>query len=212
MPDLGAIVDRLRAELAAKNDARERALSLCRETVRSSANAIRAIHRHDVPAAERLIESAETALAGATAALADHGDVLHAGFVHDAAKEYAEARLTLAIACGSALPRPEELAVDAAAYLNGLAESVGELRRHLLDYLRLGEIARCEELLDWMDEIYGQLVTIDYPDAMTGGLRRSTDAARAILERTRGDLTLSIRQRHLEMTIEALRVTPDPGS
>jgi translin len=204
MPELEAIVDGLRERLAAKNAARERALGLCREAVRASANAIRAIHRHDVAAAEGLIGTAGAALNGAVEALADHGDVLHAGFVHDAAKEYVEARCTLAIVRDDPLPRPDELGVDPAAYLNGLAEAVGELRRHLLDYLRVGEVDRCERLLDWMDEIYGQLVTIDYPDAMTGGLRRATDAARAILERTRGDLTIAIRQRELEVKMDSL--------
>ena len=190
-------VETIRAHLVAKSKAREGALALARETVRSSANAIRAVHRHDFAAAEQLADEAARSLSGATAALADHADILHAGFVHDAAKEYAEARLVLALVRDRAVPSPADLEVDGVAYLHGMAESVGELRRHLLDFLRRGEVAPCERLLERMDEIYGQLVTIDFPDAMTAGLRRSTDSARAILERTRGDLTLAIMlQRH----------------
>jgi translin len=192
-----AHVEAIRGHLVAKSKAREAALALAREAVRSSANAIRALHRHDFTAAEQLAADAARSLSGATEALGGHGDILHAGFVHDAAKEYAEARLVLALVRDQAIPSPAELGVDGVAYLHGMAESVGELRRHLLDYLRRGEVAPCERLLERMDDIYGQLVTIDFPDAMTAGLRRSTDAARAILERTRGDLTLAIMlQRH----------------
>lgn len=190
-------VDAIRHRLVAKSKAREEALALCREAIRGSANAIRALHRHDFATAESLADDAGNSLKRAAAALGAHGDILHAGFVHDAAKEYAEARLVLALVRDLPVPTPAELAVDGVAYLHGLAESVGELRRHLLDYLRRGEVARCEPLLERMDEIYGLLVTIDFPDAMTSGLRRSTDSARAILERTRGDLTLAIMlQRH----------------
>lgn len=185
-------LDPIRQHLAAKSSAREQALARSRETIRASANAIRAIHRAEFDAAEVLIAQAGSALAAATASLSDHADILHAGFVHDAAKEYAESRIVLALVRGAAIPLPDDLAVDPVSYLHGLAEAVGELRRHLLDLLRRGEIARCEPVLDAMDEMYAALVTIDFPDAMTAGLRRATDNARGILERTRGDLTLAL--------------------
>jgi translin len=149
-----------------------------------------------------LVSRAGQLLAEAKAALGDHGDILHAGFVHDAAKEYAEARVTLALISGEGgLPDYETLGVEVPAYLNGLAEAVGELRRYLLDRLNAGEIERCEEVLEVMDEVYGALVTFDFPDAMTGGLRRTTDSVRGILERTRGDLVLAARQRQLEESL-----------
>lgn len=198
MTPLEEQVEAIRQHLVAKNKARESALALARETIRTAANAIRALHRHDFVAAEQLSGEAGRALAAASQALADHPDILHAGFIHDAAKEYAEARVTLALVRDEVLPSPAELGVDRVAFLHGLAESVGELRRHLLDYLRRGDVERCEPLLERMDEIYSQLVTIDFPDAMTAGLRRSTDSVRGILEKTRGDLTLAIRQRDLE--------------
>jgi translin len=202
--ELDAVVDGIRLALVAKSAAREQALALARETIRTSANAIRAIHRHELAKAEAMSADAGTAIHRAMQALDDHPDVLHAGFVHDAAKEYAEARLVLALVRDDSLPTPAELGVGHPAYLHGLAESVGELRRHLLDYLRRGEVERCEPLLERMDDIYALLVTIDFPDALTAGLRRSTDAVRGILEKTRGDLTVALRQRELETRMAEL--------
>jgi translin len=144
---------------------------------------------------------AGASLEQARVALADHPDIYHAGFIHDAAKEFAEASLTLAVVSGEPLPEPEMLCVGYAAYLNALGETAGELRRHLLDHLRRGEVESCEGLLDAMNDIYSLLVTIDYPDAMTGGLRRTTDVTRGILEKTRGDFTTAARQRDLELTL-----------
>lgn len=205
MPDLEAIVERIRENLAAKNQAREVGLRLSREVIRHSANAIRATHRGEFDRADDLISAAREALSGAQAALADHLEVRYAGFIHDAEKEFAEAQITRALIGGSPdFPDPEHLGVGAAAYLNGLGEAVGEVRRHLLDSLRHGAAGEREEaLLRLMDDIYGALVTIDYPDAITGGLRRTTDVARGILEKTRGDLTLSLRQQALESTLRA---------
>ncbi len=136
--------------------------------------------------------------------------------MHDAEKEYAEARLTAAMVDERPLPSYVELAVSGSAWLGGLAEAASELRRHLLDRLRDGELARSERLLDAMDDAYGLLITIDYPDAVTGGLRRTTDALRAVLERTRGDLTTTVLQSRLQQALERqvppsiLRASPDP--
>lgn len=194
-----ALAEAANQELAAKNTAREAGLSRCRDAIRNSANAIRAVHRGEFDTAEQLASTAGGLLAEAKQALRDHQDIRYAGFVHDSEKEYAEARITLALIAGhKRLPTREELDVELAAYLNGLAEAVGELRRHLLDTLRAGDVERCEECLAVMEEIFGILVTFDYPDAMTGGLRRTTDNVRGVLERTRGDLSLAVRQRDLE--------------
>jgi translin len=199
IPDIEALAEAASNELAAKNEAREAGLTRCRDAIRNSANSIRAVHRGDFEAAKTLADKAGTLLAEAKQALKAHPDITHAGFVHDSEKEYAEARITHAfIAGGAKLPTQAELDVGLAAYLNGLAEAVGELRRYLLDILRQGEVERCEDCLAVMDEVYGILVTFDYPDAMTGGLRRTTDNVRGILERTRGDLSLAVRQRDLE--------------
>lgn len=195
---LDPIMVDVRAVFASKHSARETALRSCREALRDSANAIRAIHRGEFPQAEELIEHARELLSKAADALREHRDTYHAGFVNDAQKEYVEACSTLAIVAGRPLPGPEELRVELPAYLNGLGETVGELRRHLLDKLRAGEVEQCEAVLTAMDDIYGALFTMDYPDAMTAGLRRNTDAARGILERTRGDLTVALRQQELQ--------------
>ena len=199
IPDIEALAEAASQELADKNTAREAGLSRCRDAIRNSANAIRAVHRGEFDIAKTLADKAGTLLAEAKEALREHQDIRHAGFVHDSEKEYAEARITLAFIAGHPrLPSREDLDVGLAAYLNGLAEAVGELRRFLLDSLRAGEVERCEDCLAVMDEVYGILVTFDYPDAMTGGLRRTTDNVRGILERTRGDLSLAVRQRDLE--------------
>ena len=199
---LDAIMERVRENFVSKNAARETALPLCREAIRLSANAIRAVHRNDFATAQELAGKAGAQLATAKTSLAGHPDIYHAGFVHDAQKEFAEASITLALVAGRELPGPESLDVELPAYLNGMGEAVGELRRHLLDTLRTGDVDRCEGWLQAMDDLYSVLVTVDYPDAMTGGLRRTTDVVRGILEKTRGDLTLSVQQRRLEQRLE----------
>lgn len=207
---MGTITDRLeliaekaRKTLAAKDAARERALQLCREALRYSTDAIRAVHRGEYEEGTDLLASARLLLKELDKTLSEHQELLDAGFVYNAQKEYAEGCITHAVIAGGALPDPEELGISYAAYLNGLGEAVGELRRHLLDCTRRGEISRCEELLASMDDIYGVLVTMDFPDAITGGLRRTTDIVRGILEKTRGDLTLSFSQRDLEEKLAA---------
>jgi translin len=192
---LDTIIPRILEHFAEKNAAREKALSASRTLIRMSANAIRAVHRGEFAQAEIMLDEARQVRDDAVAALAGHGDIYHAGFLHDAQKEYAEARTTLALLSGRPIPEPEALGVEYPAYLNGIAEAVGELRRMLLDRLRDGRYDGCEELLRAMDDIYSVLVTIDYPDVMTGGLRRTTDQTRGILEKTRGDLTMAMVQR-----------------
>jgi len=195
----------VRARLEERYRAREEALLLSRQALRLAANAIRAVHRGEFPEAEGLLAQSAELLHQAAQTLQAHPDILYAGFLQDAQKEFCEGALTLALVAGRPLPSPQELGVDVAPYLNGLGEAVGELRRHLLDSLRRGDVARGEGLLAAMDEIYGHLVTLDYPEAVTGGLRRTTDMVRGILERTRGDLTLASLQRELEGKLEDLR-------
>ena len=192
---LDSIIPRIVEHFAEKNIARERGLVASRTLIRMSANSIRAVHRGEFAEAEAMLDEARGIRDEAVAALADHGDIYHAGFLYDAQKEYAEARTTLALVSGGAIPSPEDLGVEYPAYLNGIAEAVGEMRRMLLDRLRSDNFGGCEEILQAMDDIYSVLVTIDFPDAMTGGLRRTTDQTRAILERTRGDLTMAMVQR-----------------
>ena len=195
--DLDALSEGFQERFDEKMRAREAALSASRKAIRASANAIRAIHRGELGAAHRLMEQAREALEDAKRATADHPDVFFAGYVQDAQKEYAEARLTEAVVQGTDLPSPQDLGVEDAPYLNGIAEAIGEARRTILDLLRQGEVERGERLLGVMDDLYSLLVAIDYPDAITGNLRRSTDVARSIMEKTRGDLSIAIVQRGL---------------
>lgn len=200
--NLGELAAWIRAELDDKVVARERGLASSRSAVRASGNAIRALHRYEFGAASAMIDEAQGRVDDARAALADHPDILHAGFVHDAEKELAEARVTYALVTGSQLPSPEDMGIPVAAFLKGMAESIGELRRHILDLMRRGELRRCEQLLAAMDDMYYVLVSMDYPDGITMGLRRLTDVARSIIERTRGDYTTSTIQSALRDALQ----------
>lgn len=181
--------DQARAALEGKHEAREITLTTSRRAIRACASAIRAVHRREFPEARALIAEAAAFLAEAEAALDGHDDIRYAGFLTDAMKEFAEANLTLAFVAAQRMPAAEELRVEVQPYLNGMAEAASELRRQVLDCLRRDEVDEAEALLTVMDQVYGLLVTIDYPEALTGGLRRATDALRAVVERTRGDVT-----------------------
>ncbi len=184
-------------------EARERALPAARRAIRSCANAIRAIHRSEWDLAHRLMDEARQAIQEGLEAVRDHPDIRYAGYLQDAQKEYAEARITEAVVTGAAsLPTPEELGVEEAPYLNGMAEAIGEARRSILDLLRHGEVDRGEAILSAMDDMYYVLVSMDYPDAITLNLRRSTDVARSLIEKTRGDLSIAIVQRDLRDAID----------
>jgi len=207
--ELAALGQDIRRELDGANAAREVALAACRRTIRSSGSSIRAVHLLHPEEALRLADEAGGALRQAQEALAPFPSLVGSGPLHDAAKEYAEARLTAAMVADTALPSPDDLGVPPAAWLNGLAEAASELRRHLLDRLRQGDLSRSETLLATMDEAYGLLVTMDYPDAVSGGLRRTTDALRAVLERTRGDLTTTLLQSRLQAALDQAAATLD---
>jgi len=202
--DLESIAAKLRPCFAAEDEAREKALRSCRQVIRYSADAIRSVHRQDHGKAKQLLDSAHELLLALRHDLAKHGKLLHSGFIHDAQKEFAEGCITLALIAGKDLPKPKALGVSNAAYLDGLGESVGELRRYILDSLRRDDFSRCEELLTIMDEIYGILIAMDFPELLAHGLRRTTDAVRGIIERTRGDLTVSLRQKKLEKKLNDL--------
>ena len=190
-------------QLTSRHQAREQALSISREVIRFSANAIRAVHRAEFDEARRLIQAGGARLKETIPIREQNPEIYYAGFLSDARKEFTEANVTLAVISGGEIPYPEDLDVDPPAFLNGLAEVIGELRRNILDTLRRDDFDRCEEFMDVMDEIYGILVTVDFPEGVTGGLRRSTDAMRGVLERTRGDLTVTLRQRKLELQLAA---------
>jgi translin len=193
--NLEPIAEQIRQELTAKDAAREKVLPRCREVIRHCSQAIRAVHRQEFDKAQALLKSARGLLAEADKACSDHDELGYAGFVRDAQKEFAEGSITLALVTGQPIPTPEELGVDAVAYLKGMGEAVGELRRYLLDSMRRGDLSSGEALLTAMDDIYNTLVTMDFPDAITGGLRHTTDMVRGVLERTRSDLTLAIGQK-----------------
>lgn len=202
---LEEISDRIRNYFTDKDSAREQCLKSCREIIRLSSTAIRAAHRRENAEARKFIASAADLIKELQEKLGEeHVDLLSANYVHDAYKEFAEASITSSIIFKGEFPDPDRLGVTYPAYLNGLAESVGELRRYLLDSLRFGEFSQSEELLNAMDQIYSVLVTMDFPDGITYGLRRNTDIVRGIVEKTRGELTLIMQNNLLQSKIDSL--------
>jgi len=194
---LEIIAERIRADFEARNDARDEALRRSRELIRLCATAIRASHRDEWSTARELLTQAEAIAYEMRDTIGPYPDLLYAGYTQDAMKELVEAHVTLALASGASVPEPESLGVANPAYLNGLCEAASEMRRRCLDELRRGHTVEAERLLEAMDEIYDMLVTFDFPNAITGGLRRRVDQLRGVLERTRGDLTNSLRQDRL---------------
>ena len=203
--EIAALGARARDAFDEKHRAREVTIAASRRAIQACAASIRATHRSEFEAAEKLAREARDHLDEADRAVHNFPDVRTNGPIYDAKKELAEAWLTLALVREEPLPTPTDLRVDVAPYCNGLAEAASELRRQLLDQLRAGELSRAERLMRSMDEVYSILVTIDYPDGVTGGLRRTTDQLRAVLERTRGDLTTAMVAARLQSAIESAR-------
>ena len=199
-------------QIESSHAARERALATSRALTRQCANAIRAVHRGEFEQAQALLREATATAQALREGLVGHPDLRYAGYTQDALKEYAEATLVYAFLHGEEPPGHAAIGVEPAAYLNGLAEAASEMRRAILDGLRHGQVARGEALLAFIDDVYSMLVTVDYPDAITGGLRRTTDALRAVLERTRGDVTAAIRQEQLTAALAGLESRLDTDS
>ena len=202
MQDFNEIIEKTRKILDERTRVRDETLLQARTLTRLSALTIRAIHRGESDEANNLLSEAHLLVLKMQTDLAGYPDLYFTGYTQDAIKEFAEASLTCALIENRRLPRPEELGIEYATYINGLAESIGELRRRCLDILRKGYSEEAERLLQTMDEIYNFLVTLDYPDAITNGLRRQTDLVRGIIERTRADLTLSLREQNLQEALQ----------
>lgn len=211
MHKLEKIADQIRQKFDVRTKMREEALSVARQLTRACATAIRAVHRDDQEAMEAHLAEARGLVDRLRGNLVNYPDLYYAGYTQDGLKEFVEATVTCALIQNQALPTPEELVVEDSTYLNGLAEVVGELRRRTLDILRHGYSQEAERLLNYMDEIYSVLVTMDYPDAITNNLRRQTDLARGIIEKTRGDVTFSLRGEQLTRAIQQLSGQLDGG-
>jgi len=196
------LTDRAHQDFDARHQVRENALKQTRKLTRFAANAIRAIHRGERDTAEENMKQAETIVSGLLESLHDFPEFYFSGYTQDSLKEFVEARLTINLLENEPLLMPEDLRVEYSTYLRGMAETIGEMRRRCLDILRQGYSDEAERLLDMMDEIYAILVTIDYPDAITYGLRRQTDLVRGIIERTRADLTMSLREQHMQQALK----------
>jgi translin len=206
--NLDAVIASIDDALGTANQAREAALPACRRAIRAAGSSIRAVHGRDPARAAGLAAECEAAIRQAQDLVAPFPALAQAGYLHDAEKEFVEARAVAALVSGEHLPGPDELRVSPTAWMRGLAEGASELRRHLLDRLREGDLDRGEALLGRMDDVYAALVLIDYPDAVTNGLRRTLDALRAVLERSRGDVTTTVLQTRLQRAIEGSSAPP----
>lgn len=204
MDRLDRIGDSIRRRLEDKNAARDRALQHSRTLIRHCSMAIRAAHREERTEAQSELRAAQALQAELRQDLAPYPDLYHAGYTQDALKEFVEASIVDAILAGEPLPDPEALGVEDAAYLCGLGEAAGEMRRRALDILRHDRLEEAERTLGIMDDIYGLLVTVDFPDAITGNLRRITDMVRGVVERTRGDLTTAAQQQSLKAALQTV--------
>ena len=202
--NLDAIIERIRADLTLKNEIRDRALQRSRSMIRFCANCIRAAHRREEDLARSLLAEAREAAGEMVGEARTYADIYYAGYVQDAMKELAEAAIVVAVMAGEAYPDPDAMGIEYPAYLNGLGEAAGEMRRYALDAIRRGEVEEAERMLSAMDDIYTYLVTMDFADSMTGGLRRTTDMVRGVTERTRGDLTTAVRQERLQESLQSL--------
>lgn len=209
MNQLPEIAEKIHLAFEARTRARDQALAQARQLTRHSANAIRAIHRSEHDTAYQHLAEGRMLVEALKSDLAAFPELFFAGYTQDAIKEFAEASITCALIEGQPLPTPDDLKVEYATYLNGLSEAAGELRRRCLDILRQGYSDEAERLLGLMDDIYETLVTMDYPDAVTNGLRRQTDITRSLLERTRGDLTIALREQHLEHVLQTVSARLD---
>jgi translin len=201
---LSAIVEDIRSQLTGINGLRDATLNRSRALIRACAESIRAIHRHEWEEATAMLAAARSAADEMVDALAGYPMLYHAGYTQDALKELVEAHLLFAVVRGGPMPQPAMLRVTGATYLRGMSEAATEMRRFVLDLMRQGEIAQAEPYLDFMDEVYSLLIAVDFPDSITDGLRRHTDVLRTVLERTRGDLTISYRQEQMRMALRSL--------
>jgi len=203
LSNIRAIITGITQDFALKSEVRDKTLRRSRELIGHCANAIRATHRAEREEADRLLATAKTIASEMVGEARQFPDIYYAGYTQDALKELAEAYLTQALILAMPLPTPADLDIQNAAYVNGLAEAAGELRRYALDALRRGEVEISERILEVMDEIYTGLITVDFPDAITSGLRRNTDMVRGVLERTRGDVTTAARQEAMKKALAA---------
>ncbi len=209
--DLEGIIERVRADLTRKSEIRDRALQRSRSMIRFCANCIRAAHRHEYDVARSLLAEAREAAREMVDEARTYNDIYYAGYVQDAMKELAEAAIVVSVVTGEPYPDPDAMGIEYPAYLNGLGEAAGEMRRYALDSIRRGNVEGAERLLSAMEDIYTYLVTMDFADSMTGGLRRTTDMVRGVTERTRGDLTTAVRQERLQESLQSLEERLNEG-
>ena len=182
LENLSSIFDKL-------NDIREQSLTTSREIVRECSKSIRNIHRNDEVSAKEHIENARKKLENLKSITSDVSEISYAGYVLDAEREFVEAVMFYTFEVSGYIEPFNNFNVHPSSYIQGIGDTIGEWRRKALDHLRNLDIKKAETYLAIMEEGMGTLNELDYPDALTGGLRRYADNARSIIERTRSDIT-----------------------
>lgn len=190
------------AVLKAKDGNREKVITFSREIIRRSGSAVLAIHKGEWQAATDAIAEARSSLEGALEVCDGQQEFYYVGPMPQAFQEYAEANIVLALIRGMEAPSPQQLRVPVESYITGLADAVGEMRRHALDSLRRDDFAEAERSLRVMEESYTALKSLDFPRAVVPNLKRKVDVNRRLVEETRGDVTLALQGQRIRESIE----------
>jgi len=201
MKNLDEIADRIQSRLDEKDTVREIAIKSSRAIIRISGSVIHSIHKkEDV---RRMMGEAMDEAQRLRGLLEEHPEIWNSGLVEDAMQELSEAAIIMSIADDAPLPDPEELGVPMTAYLLGLADAIGELRRFTLESLRQGNTETATVFLEMMEDMFKVIMRFDYPDALVS-IRRKQDIARSLLEKTRGELAVAVSSKMLGDKISAL--------
>lgn len=207
---LKRVIQGLQSELKTMVEAREEALSSSRKVITLSKQAVMAVHRGKVEAANERLEDAEKILNQVKEVLPSAFE-LKIGSINPAYQEYAEAQTLLRLVTDGSFPSPKELDVPIIPYLLGLGDLVGELRRRAVDSLRSGDLRTSDKCLETMEEIYIQLLSLEEAHSLTPLLRRKCDVARRLIEVTRGEIVTAVGRRSLEEAIVRLEKAIERG-
>jgi translin len=198
---LNKIFSELSETLDKLDQDREIILKLSRKVIRDCSIAIKSIHRKEFDQyRERLLNVKETHKE--LLELVNRNPGVFLKHLKTPEQEYAEAVAFYSITSKEPLPLPSDLDIKPLNYALGLADVIGELRRYTLDNIRNSIVEDLNYVLESMDDIYTQLFSIDYPSGLTQDLRKKTDQARSIIEKTRGDVSISLQMSDLKRCME----------
>jgi translin len=201
MKNLEEIAERIESRLEEKDQVREVAIKSARAINRLSGSIVHLIHKgEDV---RPMMNEALDETHRLRSLLEDYPEIWESGLVEGALQELAEAAILLALVHDDELPDPDDMGITGNAYLLGMADAIGELRRFALEKLREGEVDEAKIYLEIMEEIFLVIMRFDFPDALIP-IRRKQDVARSLLEKTRGDVAVAVNSARLQMRMDEL--------